>query len=75
MAENRAFNVIIPLMIILILVGCIAVVAFVAYSIGQDVANKASEKMAQKNMSISKDGMKVGVKEKSAEEVGDSTQK
>ena len=73
--DNKAFNVIIPLMIVIILVGAIGVAAFVAYSIGQDIANKTSEKMAKKNMSISKDGMRVGVREKSAEQVGDSTQK
>lgn len=63
-----------PLVITLILLVLVAIVGFVAYQIACDVADKTSKKMEKKNVSFSKDGMKVGVKEVSAEQVGDSTQ-
>ena len=64
-----------PLVLTFILLVVVAVVGFIAYQIACDVADKTSKKMEQKNVSFSKDGMKVGVKEVSAEQVGDSTQK
>ncbi|KAK5070556.1 hypothetical protein LTR64_000227 [Lithohypha guttulata] len=51
------------------------VVGFLAYQIAVDVADKTSKKMEKKNVSLSKDGLKVGVKEVSAEQIGDSTQR
>lgn len=70
-----AMTAVIPLLITLTLLGCVAVVGFVAYSIAMDVADKTSKTMEKKHVSLSKDGVRVGVKEKSAEEVGDSTQR
>lgn len=64
-----------PFLLTVIMLGVVAVVGFVAYQIAMDVANNTTKKMEKKNMSFSKDGLKVGVKEASAEQVGDSTQK
>lgn len=64
-----------PLLLTVIVLGVVAVVGFVGYQIAVDVADKTSKKMEKKNMSFTKDGLKVGVKEVSAEQVGDSTQK
>lgn len=66
---------ILPLIICAILLCIIGAVGYVAYLIATDVADKTSKKMEKKNMSFSRDGMKVGVKEISAEQVGDSTQR
>ena len=66
---------ILPLIITFILLVFVAVVGFVAYQIACDVADKTTKKMEKKNVSLSKDGLKVGVKEVSAEQVGDSTQR
>ncbi|MCJ1287231.1 hypothetical protein MMC26_006579 [Xylographa opegraphella] len=58
-----------PLLTIVLLVivlGFFGFVGYVAYSIAQDVANKAAKKMEDKNIRFSKDGMKVGIKEKDA---------
>lgn len=72
---KSALGSILPLVITFILLAVVAVVGFVAYQIACDVADKTSKKMEKKNVSFSKDGLKVGVKEVSAEQVGDSTQK
>ncbi|KAK5942409.1 hypothetical protein PMZ80_004973 [Knufia obscura] len=71
---KSALGSILPLVITFILLAVVAVVGFVAYQIACDVADKTSKKMEKKNVSFSKDGLKVGVKEVSAEQVGDSTQ-
>lgn len=64
-----------PLIITFVLLAIVSAVGYVAYSIAVDVADKTNKKMEKKNMSFSKDGMKVGVKEVTAEQVGDSAQK
>ena len=74
MANSNAGSIL-ALIITVILLGVIAIVGFVAYQIACDVAANTNKKMEKKNMSFSKDGMKVGVKEVSAEQVGDSTQR
>lgn len=65
----------VPLIITVVLLAVVGVVGYVAYSIAMDVADKTSKKMEKKNLTVSKDGMKVAVKEISAEQVGDSTQR
>lgn len=72
---NSAVGSIVGLIITFIVLIIVAVVGFVAYQIACDVADKTSKKMEKKNIAFSKDGLKVGVKDKSAEEVGDSTQR
>jgi len=72
---KSVIGAVLPLIITFILLVIVAVVGFVAYQIACDVAENTSKKMEKKNVSFSKDGLKVGVKEVSAEEVGDSTQK
>jgi hypothetical protein len=45
------------------------------YLFSQDMANRGKKHMEKKNMSFTKDGMKVGVKEVSDEQYADKTQK
>lgn len=66
---------VLPLVITFALIAVIAAIVFVAYSIAMDVADKTNKKMEKKNLAFSKGGMKVGVRERTAEEVGDSTQR
>lgn len=71
---NKIVAAIVPLLITIVLLMVIAVVAWMAMQIAADVADKTGKKMESKNIAFSKDGLKVGVKGKSAEEVGDRTQ-
>lgn len=77
MAKSKStLGALAPLIILVILLVVIGVVGFVAYQIAMDVADKSSKRMEKRHhMSFSKDGVKVGVKDKSAEQVGDSTQR
>lgn len=72
---NSTLGSLVPLIITVVLLAIVGAIGYVAYSIAVDVADKTSQKMEKKNMSFSKDGLKVGVKEVSAEQVGDSAQK
>lgn len=72
---KSALGSLVPLIILVLLLGVAAAVGFVAYTIAVDVANNTHKKMEKKNMTLSRDGIKVGVREKSAEQVGDSTQR
>ena len=64
----------IPLIILVIVLGVIAVVGFVAYSIAHEVGHKTRQKLERKNVSFSKEGMKVGVKHVSQEQQEDAAQ-
>lgn len=72
---NSIVTAIIPLLITIVLLGVVAVVGFVAYQIAMNVAGETNKKMEKKNIAVGKGGLKVGVKERSAEQVGDSTQR
>lgn len=72
---KSVFGSLLPLIITFILLAIAGAIGYVVYSIAVDVADKTNQKMEKKNMSFSKDGMKVGVKEISAEQIGDSTQR
>ncbi|OCT44004.1 hypothetical protein CLCR_00140 [Cladophialophora carrionii] len=64
----------IPLIILVIVLGVVAVVGFVAYSIANEVGEKTRQKLERKNVSFSKEGMKVGVKHVSQEQQEDAAQ-
>ena len=53
----------------------LAVIAFVVYTIVTDVTNTTKQKMEKKNISFTKDGMQVKMKERSAEQESDAAQK
>lgn len=65
---------IIPLIILFIVIAILAAIGFVAYSIAHDVGKQTRQKLERKNVSFSRDGMKVGVKEVSIEQQEDKTQ-
>lgn len=70
-----AASALIPVVIVIVVVGILAAVGFVAYGIVQGVGNTTREKMEKKNLVFSKDGMKVGVKEVSQEAEKDRSQR
>ncbi|OAG36077.1 hypothetical protein AYO21_09704 [Fonsecaea monophora] len=64
----------IALIILIVLVAVVAAIGFVAYSIAHDVGHKTRQKLERKNVSFSRDGMKVGVKEVTREQQEDAAQ-
>lgn len=63
------------LVILFVVVAGLCAVGFVVYNIATDVGHTTRQKMEKRNISFSKDGMKVGVKERSQEQQGDSAQR
>lgn len=70
-----ALSKILPLVIAVILIAVVGGICFIAYRIAREVADNTSKKMETKNVSFGREGMKVGVKHRSTEEVGDRTQR
>ena len=70
---GKASNLV-PLLVLFVLIAVAAFVGFIAYSVANDVSDKAAKRMEKKNIKFSREGMKVGVKEISVEDVSDSTQ-
>ena len=64
-----------PLAILLSVLVVFGFVGYIAYTIANDVAEKTSKKMQRKNVIVTKDGMKVGVREIREERYVDQTQK
>ncbi|KAH0286604.1 hypothetical protein M436DRAFT_83239 [Aureobasidium namibiae CBS 147.97] len=69
-----ALSNLIPLIILLVAVSGFAFVGYQMYLWTNDLANKGKQTMEKKNVSFTKDGMKVGVKQMSDEEYADRTQ-
>ena len=75
MAKNSAVGNLLPLIIVVILLAVLAVIGFVVYTITNDVSKQTRHKLEKRNISFTKEGAKVGVKEKSAEQQQDQAQK
>ncbi|KAF2670716.1 hypothetical protein BT63DRAFT_199697 [Microthyrium microscopicum] len=65
----------IPLIILFSVVGGLGWFGYQIYLYTHDLAHHGRQHMEKKNISFNKEGMKVGVKGKSAEDYEDSTQK
>ncbi|KAG7009326.1 hypothetical protein G7Y79_00003g011940 [Physcia stellaris] len=63
-----------PLLILFTILGVLAFIGYAVYTISNDIADKTSKKMQKKNILVTKDGMKVGVKEVKEESYVDTTQ-
>lgn len=70
-----AKNSIVPLLILVVVVCLLGAVGFVVYTIVQDISDKTKAKMEKKHIRLSKDGMKVSVKEVRDEDYKDQTQR
>jgi len=76
MAKHKSKSAnLLPLLILFIIICIVLVIAYVAYSVAQEVAAKTKKQMQKKNITLKRDGMKVGVKEVSNEKYEDKTQK
>lgn len=64
-----------PLVFLFLFLALAAVVGFVVYQIANDVQGQTRKKMEKRNISFTKDGMRVGVKEKTTEKYADDTQR
>ncbi|TVY46650.1 hypothetical protein LOCC1_G001613 [Lachnellula occidentalis] len=71
---SSALSKILPLLVLLIVLGGCAFVGYHIYLSVQDISSAASDKMQSKNMVFTKDGLRVGVKERKTESYVDSTQ-
>ncbi|PGH01307.1 hypothetical protein AJ79_07944 [Helicocarpus griseus UAMH5409] len=70
MAANR----LIPLLILFIVVGVLAVIGFVTWSIMMEVKAQTKKEMEKKHVTMSRDGMKVGYRELNDEQYKDISQ-
>ena len=70
-----ALSNIFPLLILFILLAFASLVGYACYTVANEVANKASKSMEKRHMTLTKDGMVVGVKEKNQENYVDQTQR
>jgi hypothetical protein len=68
------FKDLVGLFVLFIAICAACAVGYVVYSIANDVAAKTQEKMEKKNIKVSRDGLKVSLKQVSSEQVSDSTQ-
>lgn len=73
--QRMGLKKLIPLFVLVVVVGILAFVGLVVYSIVEEVSTKAREKIEKKNILITKGGLKVGVKELRDEEYRDRSQK
>lgn len=64
-----------PLAILFVVIAVLAVVGYIAYSIVQDVTKCTQQKMEERNVMFTKDGMKVGVKELKEEDYVDRSRR
>lgn len=64
----------ISLIILVIVLGIAVAIGVIAYQIANDITDKTKQKMEKKNITFSREGVKVGVKQVSSEQVADSTQ-
>lgn len=64
-----------PLLILFVVLSVIAFIGYAVYIIANDVADKTAQKMEKRHLSITKEGMVVGVKEKKEERYVDQTQR
>jgi len=65
---------IISVFFLVVIVAIAIAVYFVVYSIAHDVKHQTRQKLERKNISFSRQGMKVGVKEVTVEQQEDATQ-
>ena len=64
-----------PLLILVLVLGIGSLLAYAIYTVATDVAQKTARKMEKKNVTFSREGMKVGVREVGEENYVARTQK
>ena len=71
---NPSSSSLLPLIILLLVVGGFAFVAYQIWVVVNDIGDATTKKMEKKNIVLTKDGVKVGVKQVNQEEYVDRTQ-
>jgi len=64
----------IPLAVIFFVLAILGVIGVVVYGIVTDIADKTSKRMAEKNVSLTQDGMRIGVRQIKDEDYVGKTQ-
>lgn len=64
-----------PLIILVIVVAILSFIGYVVFTIVQDISRKAKEKMEKKHVSLTRDGVKVSVKQINDEDYKDRSQR
>jgi 5-bromo-4-chloroindolyl phosphate hydrolysis protein len=72
--SKKSGHPLLPLLILIIVLGFLALVGFVVYSIARDIAQKAAQKLEEHDVSFSKKGMEIKVKEMKEEDYVGATQ-
>ncbi|KAH0559271.1 hypothetical protein GP486_004218, partial [Trichoglossum hirsutum] len=72
---GSALSKVAPLLIFFVLVGVVAAVLLQVAKTASDIADNAGKKLEKKNVLVTKDGVKVGVKEVRNEKYVDRTQR
>ncbi|KAF1984423.1 hypothetical protein K402DRAFT_395770 [Aulographum hederae CBS 113979] len=73
MAKSKSASLV-PLIILFLVVGVMAWVGYQMFVYSNELAERGKKKMEKKNITFTKDGMKVGVKEVKDEDYADKTQ-
>ena len=68
-------NPLLPLLVLVVFLGVLGGVGYVVYSIASDVAEKTGQKMEKHNISLSKEGMRVKLKDVNTEDYVGQTQR
>ena len=68
------FSSLLPLIILLLVVGGFSLIAYQIWVVVNDIGDATTKKMEKKNIVLTKDGVKVGVKQVNQEEYVDRTQ-
>jgi hypothetical protein len=66
---------VLPLIILVIVVAILSFIGYVVFTIVQDISHKAKEKMEKKHVSLTRDGVKVSVKQINDEDYKDRSQR
>lgn len=74
-APKSAFAKLAPVVILFLFLGLLAFVGLQVYGVINNIADTTNKKMEKKNITLTKDGMKVGIKEVNAEAYVDQTQR
>ena len=72
---SSSWTKLLPLLVLVVVLGVGAFVGYQIYVIVNDIAASTNKRLEQKNVTFSKDGMKVGVKEVKTETYVDQTQR
>ena len=72
---SSALTKVLPLIILLLVLGAFAFVGYHIYAVCSSIADSTNKKLEKKNVTFTKDGMRVGVKELTTESYVDQTQR